>query len=208
MVQIKAYKMVQYSARKMEISCLQSLRLKARSFFWSVFSCIRTEYGDLQTQENTDQEKLRIWTLFMQWIMSDTSQSNHHGMISHILSIFDPSFYFSENVVNKKCIAALDFLLSGLRAWDLCFSIVFLWFHPSNFFQYILCWNISSYFVAILLNLENPLKINDCHWVIVLEIIQICSISLPNVTNFNTSMEFQSKGTWKMSNVTLDTNEM
>ena len=29
------------------------------SFFWSVFSCIRTEYGDLlRTQENTDQKKL------------------------------------------------------------------------------------------------------------------------------------------------------
>ena len=40
-------------------------------FFWSVFSCIRTEYGDLlrkspysvRIQENTDQKNLRIWTL-------------------------------------------------------------------------------------------------------------------------------------------------
>ena len=46
-----------------------------RSFFWSLFSCIWTEYGDLrskspylvQIQENTDQKKLRIWTLFTQW---------------------------------------------------------------------------------------------------------------------------------------------
>ena len=44
------------------------------SFFWSVFSCIWTEYGDLlhkslysvQIQENTAQKKLRIWTLFTQ----------------------------------------------------------------------------------------------------------------------------------------------
>ena len=44
-------------------------------FFWSVFSCIWIEHGDLrsksqysvQIQENTDQEKLRIWTLFTQW---------------------------------------------------------------------------------------------------------------------------------------------
>ena len=43
-------------------------------FFRSVFSCIRTEYGDLlckflysvQIQENKDQEKLGIWTLFTQ----------------------------------------------------------------------------------------------------------------------------------------------
>ena len=45
------------------------------SFFWSVFSCIWTEYGQLlctspcwvKIQENTDQEKLLIWTPFMQW---------------------------------------------------------------------------------------------------------------------------------------------
>ena len=43
-------------------------------FFWPVFSCIRTKYRDLLgkslylvwMQENTDQKKLRIWTLFMQ----------------------------------------------------------------------------------------------------------------------------------------------
>ena len=49
--------------------------VQIRSFFWSVFSCIWTEYGALlrkfpysvQIQENTDQKKLRIWTLFTQW---------------------------------------------------------------------------------------------------------------------------------------------
>ena len=45
--------------------------VQIRSFIWSVFSCIRTEYGDLRCksvriQENTDQKKLRIWTLFTQ----------------------------------------------------------------------------------------------------------------------------------------------
>ena len=41
-------------------------------FFWSVFSCPRTEYRDLRskspysvgTQENTEQKKLRIWAFF------------------------------------------------------------------------------------------------------------------------------------------------
>ena len=45
--------------------------------FWSVFSYILTEYGDLRSkfpysirmQGNTDQEKLRIWTLFTQWLI-------------------------------------------------------------------------------------------------------------------------------------------
>ena len=46
--------------------CLKSAQI--RRFFWSVFSRIRTEYGEIivQMQENTDQKKLRIWTLFTQ----------------------------------------------------------------------------------------------------------------------------------------------
>ena len=47
-------------------------------FFWSVFSCIRTEYGEirnifpypLRMRQNTDQKKLRIWTLFTQCSIS------------------------------------------------------------------------------------------------------------------------------------------
>ena len=45
--------------------CVKSVQM--RSFFWSVFSRIRTEYGEiLQMRQNTDQKKLRIWTLFTQ----------------------------------------------------------------------------------------------------------------------------------------------
>ena len=50
--------------------------VQIRSFFWSVFSRFWTEYRYLlckslysvQKWENTDQKKLRIWTLFMQWM--------------------------------------------------------------------------------------------------------------------------------------------
>ena len=49
--------------------------VQIRSFFWSVFSNIRTEYGEIpcispysvQMRENTDQKKLRIWKHFTQW---------------------------------------------------------------------------------------------------------------------------------------------
>ena len=55
-----------------EYHCLKSVQI--RSYFCSVFSCIRTEYEDLwskslysvRMQENTDQKQLRIWTLFTQ----------------------------------------------------------------------------------------------------------------------------------------------
>ena len=58
--------------REEDIHCVKSVQI--RSFFWSVFSCILTEYGDLprksrfsaRIQENTDQKKLRICTLFTQ----------------------------------------------------------------------------------------------------------------------------------------------
>ena len=50
--------------------CVKSVQI--RSFGWSVFSHIRTEYGQIlphstRMRENTDQKKLRIWTLFTQW---------------------------------------------------------------------------------------------------------------------------------------------
>ena len=52
--------------------CVKSVQI--RSFFWSVFSRIRTEYGEIRSispysvrmRENTDQKKFRIWTLFTQ----------------------------------------------------------------------------------------------------------------------------------------------
>ena len=55
-----------------DIHCVKSVQIQ--SFFWSVCSCIQTEYGEtgsispysVQVQENTDQKKLLIWTLFTQ----------------------------------------------------------------------------------------------------------------------------------------------
>ena len=52
--------------------CVKSVQI--RSFYWSVFSRIRTEYGEIprispnsvQMQENKDHKKLCIWTILMQ----------------------------------------------------------------------------------------------------------------------------------------------
>ena len=59
---------------KLNRHCVKSVQI--RRFFWSVFSLIRNEYGEIlhislysvRMWENTDQEKLRIWTLFTQWM--------------------------------------------------------------------------------------------------------------------------------------------
>ena len=58
-------------------------RVQIRSFFWSAFSWIWTEEGDLQNkstysvriQENMNQKKLRIWTLFTQCFVSGLKAS-------------------------------------------------------------------------------------------------------------------------------------
>ena len=42
--------------------CVKSVQI--RSFFWSVLSCIRTEYRKIRTRK-----KLRIWTLFTQCLI-------------------------------------------------------------------------------------------------------------------------------------------
>ena len=52
--------------------CVKSVQM--RSFLWFLFSCFRTEYVDLRCkslysvriQENANQKKPRIWTLFTQ----------------------------------------------------------------------------------------------------------------------------------------------
>ena len=57
-----------------------SKSVQIRRFFWSVFSRIWTEYGDLfrkssysaQIREIIDQKKLRIWTFFSQCYILDT----------------------------------------------------------------------------------------------------------------------------------------
>ena len=53
--------------------CVKSVQI--RSNFWSVFSCIQTECGEIlrispysvRMRENKDHKLLRIWTLFTQW---------------------------------------------------------------------------------------------------------------------------------------------
>ena len=64
--------MNQHSIILSHYHCVKSIQI--RIFFWSVFSCIWAECGELRSkspylvriQENRDQKKLRIWTLFTQ----------------------------------------------------------------------------------------------------------------------------------------------
>ena len=56
--------------------CVKNVQI--RSFFWSVFPRIRTEYGEIlrylvRMRENTDQKKLLIWT----FLLSDNEGNTH-----------------------------------------------------------------------------------------------------------------------------------
>ena len=58
----------------MQTYCVK--RVQTRSYFWCAFSRIWTEYGDLwskssysaKIREIMNQEKLRIWALYTQWL--------------------------------------------------------------------------------------------------------------------------------------------
>ena len=75
--------------------CVKSFQI--RSFFWFICSHIRTEYKDLPRKvsysvwiwENTDQKKLRIWTLFTQWEHSNITNQTYY---TDILSYHGKSF--------------------------------------------------------------------------------------------------------------------
>ena len=78
--------------------CLKSFQI--RSSFSFSFSCIRTEYGDLPRksqysvgiQENMDQKKLRIWTLFTQSELELCNTNNQQSNQSVNLTLFFPMF--------------------------------------------------------------------------------------------------------------------
>ena len=82
------------------IHCQKSVQI--RSLFWSVFSCIRTEYGvflrkspySVQIQENTDQQKLHIWTFFSL------------KLLSHLNKL--KSWHNSNNTVDSMCTCAVS----------------------------------------------------------------------------------------------------
>ena len=71
------------------VHCVKSVHIWI--FLWSVFSCIRTENGDLwnkspdsvRIQENADQKKLLIWTLFTQSVLFLKQKKKTYKTLAH-----------------------------------------------------------------------------------------------------------------------------
>ena len=92
--------------------CVKSVQM--RSYFWSVFSCIRVEYGDLRSkspysiriQENADRKNLRIWTLFTQCVSLI--------ILYHYLCLVNSPFpYWISTCLEKNPSAKLFFFLKS-----------------------------------------------------------------------------------------------
>ena len=84
--------------------------VQIRRFFWSVFPRIRTDYGEMflispysvQMRQNTDQNKLRIWTLFTQSKVFISSDVLPHDINFFVLLRLNSSRYHEINF-NSTC---------------------------------------------------------------------------------------------------------
>ena len=93
--------------------------VQIQSFFWSVFSHIRTEYGDLlrkspysvRIRDNADQIKLRIWILFTQWIVLEISVTEFYVC----MSTKNDSYLLKTRIKGHEIRAQLDLVLRKQR---------------------------------------------------------------------------------------------
>ena len=114
--------------------CVKSVQ--PQSFFSSVFPRIRTAYREVRNispysvwmQENTDQEKLRIWTLFTRWAVSTIQQtktsSRNTLKMKQTLAFFD--------IFRNVCIIN--------QHWSAYFLVLIFQFWTSEEHKHHCCW--------------------------------------------------------------------
>ena len=148
--------------------------VQIRSFFWSVFFRIRTEYREIrsispysvQMRENTVQKKRRIWTLFTQCralsqrsikdllILSLYFTSSVSFVVFHIISLQRTLNSHAQKVTVPLIfifyIAYFEFLLYnvflkvGNKYWQTFFKGLFLLLLPTNYI-----WSFSLNYMEI-----------------------------------------------------------
>ena len=101
--------------------CVKGVQIQ--SFFWSVISRIRTEYGELRSispysvrmRENTNQKKLRIWTLFTQWLfLGNFGQKEESCLIEMKLGALTNS-----DILNSMVMLVLSFWTGNTLFWQI-----------------------------------------------------------------------------------------
>ena len=81
------------TSKKEPYHCFKSVQLWR--FFWSMFSRIWTKYGEIRSispysvrmRENTDQKKLRIWTLFLQCMVKKAHSNTLLDILMMMMSL-------------------------------------------------------------------------------------------------------------------------
>ena len=137
--------------------------VQIRGFLWSVFSRIRTEYGEIKSispysvriRENTDQKKLRMWTLFARWnvelkllLKMIRILLNMHKFIKTYLSLNVRSVFkirqkFYGNVLCGNFV--IRTLLAYQRHYQKCFSTKWQVMEDTTKFSYlVVSWKITS----------------------------------------------------------------
>ena len=121
------------------IHCLKSVQI--RSFFWSVFSRIRTEYGEnsvspysVRMRENTDQKKLHIWTLHA--VIMSKMNKQCLRIVSKVMT-----YSLALCTLFRKCLCLFNLKSSQLFAWK---NIKKIWWCQKRQKQTLHCIKLSS----------------------------------------------------------------
>ena len=93
-------------AKMLPIHCVKSVQI--RSFFWSVFSCIRTEYRKYYFTQWCNQEHGKNWAISYSFLGSNLyrSKTNFKGVCVNKFSVSNYQFKFSNrntSVIYEIC---------------------------------------------------------------------------------------------------------
>ena len=122
---VKSQRIFQHQYR--HYHCVKSVRL--RSFFWSVFSGIRTDTKispySVWTWENTDQKKLRIWTHFIQCIL-DMMLTPARRFSTETRKLSPTSYFFSNFIISicKSLFFSSRLVLDAKKVFKNCLRTV------------------------------------------------------------------------------------
>ena len=124
------FPIAEYHRQSPSHQCVKSVQI--RSNFWSVFSCIQTEYGKIlrispysvRMRENKDHKLLRIWTLFTQWYFFRSLKT--------YTKCYNKEQPVARNIVTSKTILFSDFCYTRFSHSRKLYSNVKSWYQISR----------------------------------------------------------------------------
>ena len=119
--------------------CVKTVQI--RSIFWSVFSRIRTKYGEIRSispysvrmRENTDQKILRIWTLFTQCLVF-ALQIRKKKQWTSPNAFITPFSRFASIIQKSSKVQQQTFSNSFLKQNKICYKVLNLFKQQISFY--------------------------------------------------------------------------